>query len=88
MRRAILSRDVTILYPDRRGYPVKAKAGTRLQLVRGLYGGKSDGWVIPPGSCDAGGMGKAGTWSIFGHDSKHHYVIPPQRAVQELEESQ
>ncbi len=62
-------------------YPVTAKAGTHLRLVKGAVGGKEDAWAIPPQACDAGAAGAAETWSIFGHDSKHFYIWAPLDAV-------
>jgi hypothetical protein len=87
--RAILSRDVSVMFngggDPRRGYEVKAKAGTRLELIENASGTEGDKWAIPPASCDAGSAGKAGTWSIFGHDSKHYYVWAPVDAVEVIE---
>jgi hypothetical protein len=68
--RAKLKTDVTV---DFRGYPVSAKAGT--PLIQTKDGSGKVVFAIPPSLCDAGPMGFAGTWSIFGHDSKHFYVF-------------
>lgn len=79
--KAVLSRDVEIMFRD--DYPVKAKAGTRLHLVRGASGTAGDLWSIPPHACDAGPMG--GKNSIFAHDSKHFYIWAPLDAVEVIE---
>lgn len=73
-----LSRDVTVNF---RGYNVTAKAGTKLELVKNASGTHGNMWAIPAYLCDAGPMGKAGKWSIFGHDSMHYYIWAPIDAI-------
>ncbi|MER9961655.1 hypothetical protein NKJ72_11920 [Mesorhizobium sp. M0045] len=84
VKRYRLSRDVVVRF--RGDYDVTAKAGTVLEHVPHNGGLKTPGFAIPPAACDAGQMGKAGTWSIFGHDSKHFYIWAPADAVEEFDE--
>lgn len=81
-----LSRDVSVMFngggDPAQGYEVKAKAGTVLVPVPG---GMGVNYAIPPHACDAGNMGKAGTWSIFGHDSTYHHVFAPADAIEAVE---
>ena len=79
---AILACDVAVEF---HGYMVHAPKGTRLELVKGASGGRGDMYAIPPHACDAGVMGKAGTWSIFGHDSKYHYIWASIDAIELVE---
>lgn len=81
-----LSRDVTVMFNGggnpAQGYEVKAKAGTVLTAIEG---GMGISFAIPPAACDAGPMGKAGTWSIFGHDSKFYHIFAPADSVETVE---
>lgn len=71
-----LSQDVAVMF--RGNYEVKAAKGTRLDLITNADGLTGDALAIPPNLADAGNMGKAGTWSIFGHDSKYFYIWAPK----------
>lgn len=81
-----LSRDIVMMFngggDPANGYPVKAKAGTKLIPVKS---GMGNYYAIPPSACDAGAMGKTGTWTIFGHDSTYHHVIAPADAIEAME---
>lgn len=81
-----LSRDVTVKFNGggkaADGYDVSARAGTRVKMIPDGMGKPC--YAIPPSACDAGGMGKAGTWSIFGHDAKYYHVWAPADAVEEV----
>ena len=78
MTRYRLNRDVTVKF--RGDYDVSAPKGT--PVIRHKDGGGCDIYAIPPTFCDAGGMGKPGTWSIFGHDSTYYHVWAPTDAVE------
>ncbi|SON54268.1 hypothetical protein HDIA_0727 [Hartmannibacter diazotrophicus] len=78
MTRYVLNRDLTVTF---RGYPVSAKKGAPCTMLRDGLGNPC--FAIRRVACDAGAMGKAGTWSIFGHDSKYFYVWVPSDAVSE-----
>jgi hypothetical protein len=75
-----LSRDVTVNF---REYQVSAKAGAPVTVHKD--GSGADLFAIDPAFCDAGSMGKAGTWSIFGHDSEYHHVWVSADAVEAVE---
>lgn len=81
-KRYRLSRDVKVRFRD--FYDVTAPKGTPLQLVKNGSGTTGDLLAIPPHLCDAGGMGEAGTPSIFGHDSTYFYIFAPLDAVEEF----
>lgn len=82
-----LSRDVTIRFngggDPSCGYDVTAKAGAPVLLVPDGMGNPH--YAILPDACDAGPMGSAGTWSIFGHDSCYYYVWAPADAVEAVD---
>lgn len=86
-KRYRLAHDVTLEWGGGVGaitYQVKAPKGTPLDLIQGASGTEGDLLAIPPAACDAGTMGKAGTWSIFGHDSKYHYIWAPAGSWEEF----
>lgn len=69
---AKLARDVTVIF--RGGYPVTAKAGTRLGLSKNGMG--QDCYYIPRGACDPGPCA-----ALFKHDSTYYFVWAPADAV-------
>ncbi len=80
-KRYELARDRTIEF---RGYPVTAKEGARVDLIKNASGTQSDLYAVKPRDCDAGEMGEAGKWSIFGHDSRIYYIWVDANDVREV----
>lgn len=76
MKKAILSRDVTVNF--RGTFDVHAKAGTPLEYIAHNAGLAVDSWAIPPSACTH----DVGIYADF--DLAHYYVWAPADAVEVL----